>query len=285
MEWTNENPWHGTGVDIAANLSPREIMIRADLDQPLSKNKKLKSRANDKAVRFFKAFADFGKARIVAFGNLEEESILWALADLDAGFTLPGGDRLKGCLLLFSKNDKREKVQVQFMTLRVACNSTLPVPFKGRAIFSNILLDALKFDDVMTQKAGETCAAGREAIAAFAVSAGRLADHKVDDETAIRFMFDVFQPEDSLQLSSISETEIVEKAEDKTKKAIAAIKNAPGQELESAQMTAWGLVNAVAYIVDHHMGKNPDFRLRQAWFAFNATVKKRALDLALGLLK
>lgn len=285
MEWTNESPWHGTGVDIETNLSPREIMIKADLDQPLSKNKKLKSRANDKAVRFFKAFADLGKARIVAFGNLEEESILWGLADLDAGFTLPGGDAVKGCLLLFSKNDKREKVQIQFMAMRTAGNNTLPVPFKGRAIFSNILLDASKFDDVMTQKAIDSTALGREAIAAFAVDAGRLADHKVDEETAHRFMFDVFQPETSKELSVIGEKEIEVRAEDKTKKAIAAIRMAPGQELESASMTAWGLLNAVAYTVDHHLGKNPDFRLRQAWFAFNAKVKKRALELALGLLK
>ena len=219
MEWTNEKPWHGTGVDIETNLSPREIMIRADLDQPLSKNKKRKSRANDKAVRFFKAFADFGKARLVAFGNLEEESILWALADLDAGFALPGGDALKGCLLLYSKNDKREKVQIQFMTLRVAGNSTLPVAFLGRAIFTNLLLTAPKFDAVMTQKSSDTCAAGREAISAFASSAGRLADRKVDEETAHRFMFDVFQPEDSLELSAIGEKEIAEKAGDKTKKA------------------------------------------------------------------
>jgi uncharacterized protein DUF932 len=284
MEWTNENPWQGTGVDIETNLSPREIMIKADLDQPLSKNKKLKSRANDKAVRFFKAFADFGKARIVAFGNLEEESILWALAELDAGFTLPGGDTVKGCLLLFSKNDKREKVQIQFMTLRAAGNSTIPIPFKCRAIFSNILLDALKFDDALTQKAIDTCAAGREAVTAFAADAERLAGCKVDDDTAIRFMFDVFQPEDSQQLTSIGENEVEEKAEDKTKKAIAAIKQAPGQELASASMTAWGLLHAVAYTVDHHLGKNPDFRLRQAWFAFNAKVKKRALDLALAML-
>jgi hypothetical protein len=284
MEWTNEKPWYGTGVDIETNLSPREIMIRADIDQPLSKNKKLKSRANDKAVRFFKAFADFGKARIVAFGNLEEESILWALAELDADFTLKGGDTLKGCLLLFSKNDKREKVQIQFMAMRSAGNSTLPVPFKGRAIFSNLLLTAPKFDDALTQKAIDSAALGREAISAFAVDAGRLADHPVDEETAYRFMFDVFQPETSKELASIGETEIAEKAEDKTRKAIAAIKMAPGQELESAEMTAWGLLTAVAYTVDHHLGKNPDFRLRQAWFAFNAKVKKRALELALALL-
>ena len=86
MEWTNEKPWHGIGVEIETNLSPREMMIRLDLDQQLSKNKRLKSMANDKAVRFFKAFADAGNASIEAFGKLESEPILWALTTLNEDF-------------------------------------------------------------------------------------------------------------------------------------------------------------------------------------------------------
>ena len=69
MEWTNEKPWHGIGVEIETNLSPREMMTRLDLDQQLSKNKRLKSMANDKAVRYFKTVTDMGNARIEAFGK------------------------------------------------------------------------------------------------------------------------------------------------------------------------------------------------------------------------
>ena len=77
--------------------------------------------------------------------------------------------------------------------------------------------------------------------------------------------------------------ELEELAENKTKLAIEAFSQAPGQELQSANMTAWGLLNAVTYIIDHHLGTNRDSRLRQAWFGSNAKLKKRALDLALSL--
>ena len=283
MDWTNETPWHGTGVDIETNLSPREIMIRADIDQQLSKNKRLKSRANEKAVRFFKAFADAGEARVVAFGNLESEPILWTLTELDENFTLPGGDELKGCMLLSSKGEKRETVQIQFLILRPANNSTLMAPVKMRSTFKNILLDAVMFDAEMIQRAKELAAAGRVAISAFAEDARSLSDCKVDGPAANRFMFDLFQPDLSRELPSLGEEEIEDQAEPKTKKAIEAVKNAPGQDLESAQMTVWGLLNAVMYTVDHVLVRNPDSSLRQAWFGFNANVKKRALELALEL--
>jgi len=64
---------------------------------------------------------------------------------------------------------------------------------------------------------------------------------------------------------------------------IEAIKKAPGQDLEPADMTAWGLLNAVIYTVDHRLGRNQDSRLRLAWFGPNAKIKQRAFELALEL--
>ena len=96
-------------------------------------------------------------------------------------------------------------------------------------------------------------------------------------------MFDVFQPETIEDVSTIGPKELEELAENKTKLAIEAFSKAPGQELQSASMTAWGLLNAVTYIIDHHLGSNQDSRLRQAWFGPNAKIKKRAFSLALEL--
>ena len=285
MEWTNEKPWHGIGVEIETNLSPREMMTRLDLDQQLSKNKRLKSMANDKAVRYFKTVTDMGNARIEAFGKLESEPILWMLASLDEEFTLNGGDTVRSCLLLSSKNEKRERVQIQFATVRVGCNNTFMVPIKERTAFSNVLLTLSKFDNELIQKIKDTLALGQEAVSIFASDAQRMADCKVDDQIANRFMFDVFQPDISKELTSIGEAEIAEKADDKTKKAIEAMTKAPGQDMESTQMTVWGLLNAVTYTVDHLLGKSQDFRLRQAWFGFNTRFKKRAFDLAMELSK
>ena len=74
-----------------------------------------------------------------------------------------------------------------------------------------------------------------------------------------------------------------EKAKIHKQSALDAFGIAPGQNLESAQMTAWGLLTAVTYTADG-IGKTSDSRLRQSWFGPNAKIKKRALELALKLI-
>ena len=96
-------------------------------------------------------------------------------------------------------------------------------------------------------------------------------------------MFDVFQPETSMKLSAVGPNEITEHAEEKTRHAMKAIDKAPGNHLKTAQGTAWGLLNAVIYMLDHHFGKSQDFRLRQAWFGSCSKTKQRALELAFHL--
>ena len=67
----------------------------------------------------------------------------------------------------------------------------------------------------------------------------------------------------------------------KTRIGIEAIKKAPGQNMESTNMTAWGLLNAAIYTIDHCLSNNQDSRLRLAWFGPNAKIKESALELAL----
>ena len=284
MTWTNEKPWDGIGAEVDAKLSAREMRGKAKIDLQVSKNKRLKSIENEKVFRFFKAFAEAGDAKIETVGNLENERIVWALARLNEDFTLEEADKVKGYLLLASRNETRDSIQIQFMTMRMVCNNMLQTAINTRTTFGNIFLTASKFDPALDKKAKETIALGRTAISAFASEAKRLANKKVDGQIANRYMFDVFQPEISRDLPSIGQKEIEQHAEEKTRVAIEAIEKAPGQAMETAQMTAWGLLNAVTYTVDHHLGKNQDFRLRQAWFGAYAKVKLRALDLAMALL-
>ena len=286
MDWTDEKPWHGLGIEVDSNLSVREMLLKANIDRPLSKNKKLYSSANKVSFQFFKEFAGGGGTSIETIGTLDNKRIIWALAPLQADFTLQEVDAVKTYLLLTSLQEVRESIQIQFLIARGACNSTLQVAIEARTKFRNhFLLDTSdKFDARMIKKSKETVGLGREAISQFASTAQSLVNRKVDDSTSKRYMFDVFQPETSLELSSIGEKEVAEYAEENTKLAIEAIAKAPGQTLDTAQMTAWGLLNAVTYTADHLLGKSKDSRLRLAWFGSSAKIKNRALDLAMKLL-
>jgi phage/plasmid-like protein (TIGR03299 family) len=298
MEILKQKPWYGIGVEVDANLSSREMLYKAKLDWEVSKipSQRPKSYGNQETIRFFKGFFEAGEAEIETVGALDAARILWGLARLNEDFTLKGGDEVKSYVLLASRDEGREKIEVHFLTVRKSCHNMLKIASDARPHVKNIFRRTFKpvfpflnqktqkFDDEMKKKANEMIRMGRTAISAFAVDAQCLADKRVDEPMAWRYLFDVFQPETLKDVLTFEEKDWDKLAEKKTKLAIETFfSQAPGQELESASMTAWGLLNAVTYTVDHLLGPNQDSRLRQAWFGPNAKLKKRALDLALVL--
>ena len=291
MNWENEKLWAGIGVEVNGSLSSREMLYKAKLDWEVSKipSQRPKSHANQETLRFYKAYFDCGNAEIETVGSLDGARIIWTLARLNEDFVLPGNDELKGYILLASRHEDREKIEIHFLTLRSANNSMLKISSKARPTVKNsfrrsfkstlpfLSESSLQFDEDMIQRTKNTIEMGRTAISAHAKEAQLLAEKKVTDQIAENFMSEVFK-----QDSEDSE-EAEQKAKANARSALDAFGNAPGQNLESAQMTAWGLLTAVTYTADR-LGKTPDSRLRQAWFGPNMKTKKRALELALKLL-
>ena len=291
MDFENEKLWAGIGVEVNGSLSSREMLYKAKLDWEVSKipSQRPKSHANQETLRFYKAYFDCGNAEIETVGSLDGARIIWTLARLNEDFVLPGNDELKGYILLASRHEDREKIEIHFLTLRSANNSMLKISSKARPTVKNsfrrsfkstlpfLSESSLQFDEDMIQRTKNTIEMGRTAISAHAKEAQLLAEKKVTDQIAENFMNEVFK-----QDSEDSE-EAEQKAKANARSALDAFGNAPGQNLESAQMTAWGLLTAVTYTADR-LGKTPDSRLRQAWFGPNMKTKKRALELALKLL-
>ena len=291
MNWENEKIWAGIGVEVNASLSSREMLYKAKLDWEVSKipSQRPKSHANQETLRFYKAYFDCGNAEIETVGSLDGARIIWSLARLNEDFVLPEKDELKGYILLASRHENREKIEVHFLTLRSASNSMLKISSKARPTVKNsfrrsfkstlpfLSESSLQFDEDMIQRTKKTIEMGRAAIAAHAKEAQLLTEKKVTDQIAETYMNEVFK-----QDSEDSE-EAKKKAKANAQSALDAFGNAPGQNLVSAQMTAWGLLTAVTYTADR-LGKTPDSRLRQTWFGPNAKIKKRALELALKLI-
>ena len=291
MNWENEKLWAGIGVEVNASLSSREMLYKAKLDWEVSKipSQRPKSHANQETLRFYKAYFDCGNAEIETVGSLDGARIIWSLARLNEDFVLPEKDELKGYILLASRHENREKIEVHFLTLRSASNSMLKISSKARPTVKNsfrrsfkstlpfLSESSLQFDEDMIQRTKNTIEMGRAAISAHAKEAQLLTEKKVTDQIAETYMNEVFK-----QDSEDSE-EAKNKAKTNAQSALDAFGNAPGLNLVSAQMTAWGLLTAVTYTADR-LGKTPDSRLRQTWFGPNAKIKKRALELALKLL-
>ena len=289
MDFENEKLWAGIGVEVNGSLSSREMLYKAKLDWEVSKipSQRPKSHANQETLRFYKAYFDCGNAEIETVGSLDGARIIWTLARLNEDFMLPGGDELKGYILLASRHEDREKIEIHFLTLRSASYSMLKIASKARPTVKNsfrrsfkstlpfLSESSLQFDEDMIERTSKTIEMGRTAISAHAKDAQLLAEKKVTEQIAENYMDEVFK----------QDSEVSEEAKQKAnaQSALDAFRNAPGQNLESAQMTAWGLLTAVTYTADR-LGKTSDSRLRQAWFGPNAKIKKRALEMALKLL-
>ena len=293
MTTSVNKPWEGIGVEVNGNLSSREMLYKANLDWEVSKipSQRPKSHSNQETFRFYKGYFQSGNAEIETIGSLDGARILWALASLNKTFALPGEDELKSYILLASRHEDREKIEIQFLILRSACNSMLNISSRARPTVKNsfrrvfkstlpfLSESTQKFDEEMTEKANSTIQMGRDAISNFVEKAQKLANKNVNEKIAGNFMKEVFEP-DILRNQG---KEAKEQARKNVQKALEAIGNAPGQNLESAQKSAWGLLTAVTYIAES-LGKTPDSRLRQSWFGPNAKIKKRALELALKML-
>ena len=292
MNGSNKKPWDGIGVEVNGSLSSREMLYKAKLDWEVSKipSQRPKSHSNQETFRFYKAYFDSGNAEIDTVGSLDGARIIWALARLNEKITLPGDDELKGYILLASRHEDREKIEIQFLTVRSACNSMLKISSKARPTVKNsfrrvfkstlpfLSESAQRFDEEMTQKANTTIEMGRTAISNFAETAQNLVDKNVNEKIAEKYMTEVFKPDPLKNEGKAAE----EQAKKNAKSALDAFGSAPGQNLKSTQMTVWGLLTAVTYTADR-LGKTPDSRLRQSWFGPNAKIKKRALELALKL--
>ena len=297
MEWSTEEPWKGISVDVTPELSPAELVYKAKLDFELIKvtSGMPKSFANQEMFQFIKNFTRYGKVPLKMIGAMAAGRIVWTLSDLNEEFTVKGNDVLKSYLMLSSRNEMRDNVDVSFLVIRPLGFSTFHVKAKGRTFFRNVCRRSFisefpfmtpkseKFEDNMIKRTEDSIERGRAGIATFAAEAQKLAEVKVDEQTANRFMFDVFQPGVANKFKSIGENEINDLAEKKTKSAIDAFMNAPNQDQESTHMTAWGLLTAASYTIDHLIGSNQESRLKVAWFGPTAKTKKLALELALKL--
>jgi hypothetical protein len=111
----------------------------------------------------------------------------------------------------------------------------------------------------------------------FEEQANLLAQRKMSDKEAIRFIMNVLTGEDDAEKLSTRSANVV--------KHVYGLYtgNGMGSSLRAAESSAWGALNAVTQYVDHEQGRNVNNRFRSAQFGVGATTKADALQKALAL--
>ena len=177
MAYAGALPWHGLGVPVSNDLTPAQMQQKAGLDWEVEKvdtfmrwkgdnvatgnqalvrstdgkiltqvGKGWNPVQNSEAFDFFTDFVAAGDMMMDTAGSLKDGRIVWAMADVKDGFSLFGGDEVKGYLLFSNPHEYGKAIDIKFVMERVVCNNTLAVALNEKGQPSLRVNHRSKFD-------------------------------------------------------------------------------------------------------------------------------------------
>lgn len=294
-------PWHSLGVPVGDDMTPEEMMNAAGLNWTVSKvdtfidfkGEKVKTGTqalvrdtdgkiltqvgpgwnpvqNKDAFDFFTDFVSKGDMIMDTAGSLKDGRIVWALADVRDGFTLFGGDEVKGYLLFSNPHLYGKSIDVKFVLTRVVCNNTIAVALNEKGQPSVRVNHRAKFD---AERVKEVLGLSHRKVESFKEAAEFLGSKQTNVVNIKDYFGKVFgfSEKEDQHLSRTAEM------------VMDLVETQPGAEFKKGSY--WQLFNAVTYACDHKLGRSNDTRLESTWFGTNAKRKLDALNLAVEMAK
>ena len=207
---------------------------------------------------------------------LKGDRKFWALARTGQGTALKGNDQVNGYLLLATSCDGTLATTATPTTVRVVCNNTLTIALDGTTRAIKVPHNT-RFDPQAMKKQLGIAVSQWDG---FMYRMRALAERKVQWHEAMGFFMNVLC--DVTPNSKLPGVLPNERALRKVQSLYEG--GGRGATLDSAQGTAWGLLNAVTEYVDHERrARNTEYRMDSAWFGQGAVIKQRALQAALEL--
>lgn len=311
MAYIGETPWHGLGnklpenqpievwqksagmdfeikqTDVLFNAANGDgnllnlrsnpdatVLYRSDNNEPLSVvSKRYKVVQPKDVLGFYRDLVSVGGFELETAGILKGGKKLWALARTGQETLLPGLDKVKAYLLLATSCDGSLATTAQFTSVRVVCNNTLQMAV-GENKGAIRVPHSTTFDPAAVKL---ELGLGMTAWETFMASIKAMSNRPVNKFEAMSYLVNVLG-DPALPLN-----------EQPNQKAIQTVYGlysgeGKGSKLQSANGTAWGLVNGITEYVDsHRRARNQDYRLDSAWFGQGAQLKGKAFEQAMAL--
>lgn len=290
-----ETPWHGLGKPVPGDLTVDQMLEAADLNwtvdvhntfievdgERIQTTRPALVRSSDKSIltiisndwkpvqnstafEFFRDFVEEGKMRMETAGSLKSGKMVWALARIDDSFELFGGDRVESYLLFSNPHEYGKSIDIRFTPIRVVCNNTLTMALGNKSDMQVRLNHRNEFDPELVR---QTLGIAHSKMETYKEMAEFLGSKRYDNSRLRDFISQVFQtPVESMTPTA---TACIDKWVDEQ----------PGAEY--AEGTWWQAVNAVTYMTDHILGRNPESRLYNIWYGGARTRKLNAMNLAM----
>lgn len=312
MAYTGSTPWHGLGNSLPKNQSleiwqkaagmdfeikqtevlfnsasgdssnmlnlrlnkDATVLYRSDNQEPLSVvSKRYKVVQPKDVLGFYRDLVSVGGFELETAGVLKGGKKLWALAKTGQETMLAGGDKVKAYLLLATSCDGSLATTAQFTSVRVVCNNTLQMAVGERKGAIRVPHSTTFDPAAVKQELG----LGMSAWDQFMLNIKAMSNRPVNKIEAMSYLVNVLG-DPALPLN-----------EQPNQKAIQQVYGlysgeGKGSKLQSANGTAWGLVNGVTEYVDSlRRARSQDYRLDSSWFGTGAAIKQKAFEQAVAL--
>lgn len=250
---------------------------------------------NSTAAEFYRKFCEKGDMELHTAGSLDDGRIVWFLAKLKSGFTLPGGDNIEGHLLFMNPHSFARSAIIEFTPIREACWNTLVLALGGHAKGMKVTVShKTNFDPEIVERAlglSEARMAKYEEAARFLASKRAKVKHVEEYFTklfpVIRYNTkkkpvddDIKSVEDIIEMGRKGTINPRMRSVSKNvDRLFELLEEQPGADMSPG--TWWQPYNAITYLTDHEFGRTTDSRIKSAWTGANRRLKLRALNLAL----
>lgn len=299
MAYINQSPWHGLGNRLEPGATVEQMTQAAGLDWKVSRhpiftqigeekvniegrvaivrdtdNRVLSTASdgwrpfqNSELMEFFREYVDAGHATLETAGSLRDGKLIWALANINAGFTLNGVDEVNGYVLFSNSHEPGAAIRVLTTSVRVVCQNTLSMAH--RAGGDRYKQSHMKEFNVAAAK--EQLQFSRHQIAEFGLEAEALNSLKMSAFDTVRTLAKHFQPE---MATSDMDIGILLNNPDAQSPVLSdvlySMVTAPG----AIPDTAWGLLNGVTHYADHVAGRSQGQRMLNSTFGHMDKVKQ-----------
>lgn len=262
-------------------MADQQVLIRSDNGAPLSVVSDSYCIVQPKeVVEFYRDLVAGSDFSLETAGALDEGRKVWGLARSNISAKIcKTEDSIDAFLLLASSCDKSLATTVAFTSIRVVCQNTLNFAIEdieGKSSTKHLKIAHNKHFN--WDEAKKRLGLINDSWNGFIEKVEVLAEKKVKENEVTKFFESLFlsgkKDDEKLSKNAIIEIQNLQ----------SAFKNGTGQNLLTAKDTAWGLVNAVTYYVDHkRKSDNQSSRLDSAWFGTGALLKDKAWKIAINM--
>lgn len=304
MAYAGELPWHGLGEKVSNDLSPQQMMRKANCDWEVIEtesfiefdNRKIptgqkslvrstdgkvltnvgpdwKPVQNEQAFEFFSEYVYAGDMEMHTAGSLRGGQVVWALAKVKESFELFKGDQVDSFLLFSNPHQYGKSIDVRFTPIRVVCNNTLTLALGGDAQRGVRVGHRTEFNpDLVKQQLG----IAHEKFSKYKEMAEYLGSKQFTMSSLIEYYNTVFPRTSDKRVKDMELS--VETLSRPARMAFDVLEDQPGAEF--AKGSWWQAFNSVTYMTDHLQGRSQENRLYSSWFGGNQLKKRMALNTA-----